>query len=72
MPRKKKDILTRSTGVTLELPVLDYLDNLVTGGTAKDRSAVLNIVVREHAKRKGHPLPSAKILSEQPQLDLKR
>jgi Arc/MetJ-type ribon-helix-helix transcriptional regulator len=71
MPRRKKTLLTRSTGVALELPVLDYLDRLVANGEAKDRSAVLNIVVREYAKKNGETLPSARIQAEQVQLNLK-
>jgi hypothetical protein len=71
MPRNKKTTLTRSTGVVLEIPVIEYLDRLVNAGKAKDRSAVLNLVIREHANRGGEVLPSAKIVVYQPQLNLK-
>ena len=71
MPRRKKTLLTRSTGVSLEVPVLEYLDGLVADGKAKDRSAVLNIVVREYAKKSGENLPSARIESQQAQLNLR-
>jgi len=71
MPRRKKTLLTRSTGVALEIPVLDFLDQLVSDGKAKDRSAVLNIVVREYAKKNGKTLPSARIQAEQEQLNLR-
>jgi len=71
MPRKKKNIWTRSTGLALEVPVIEYLDRLVSTGKANDRSAVLNVVIREYAKKKGEIIPSALILAEQPQLNLK-
>lgn len=71
MPRKKKDVLAFSTGVTMELPVRDFLDALVENGMGKDRSAVFNFVVREYARRiKKTPIPSAKILSVQPELKI--
>lgn len=71
MPRKKKNILTRSTGLAMEVPIIEYLDRLVASGKAKDRSAVINLVVREYAKKKGVSIPSALIIGEQPQLNLK-
>lgn len=71
MPRRKKTLLTRSTGVALELPVLEFLDRLVANGKAKDRSAVLNIVIREYAKKNGELLPSALIQGEQAQFKLR-
>jgi hypothetical protein len=71
MPRKKKTTLTRSTGVVLEIPVIEYLDRLVLAGKARDRSEVLNIVIRDHAKHGGEVLPSAKIEGHQPQFNLK-
>jgi len=71
MPRKKKITLTRSTGVALEIPVIEYLDRLVNNGKARDRSAVLNIVIRDHAKQRGEVLPSAKIENHQTQFNLK-
>lgn len=58
-----------STGVTMEMPVRDFLDQLVKDGRGKDRSSVFNFVVREYAaKILRSPLPSAKILSVQPEL----
>jgi len=71
MPRKKKNILTRSTGMSLEVPVIEYLDRLVAAGKAKDRSAVINVVIREYAKKKGDAIPSAFILGEQSSLNLR-
>ena len=50
--------LTRSTGVTLELPVLDYLRTLAEKED-RDRSYCINHIVREHAARHGPPLPPA-------------
>jgi len=50
--------ITRSTGVTLELPVLDYLQDLAEKAD-RDRSFCINQIVREHAERNGQSLPSA-------------
>jgi hypothetical protein len=50
--------MTRSTGVTLELAVLEYLADL-TERDNRDRSFCINQIVREHAQRNGRPLPSA-------------
>ena len=50
--------MTRSTGVTLELAVLDYLADLAERDN-RDRSFCINQIVREHAQRNGRPLPSA-------------
>ena len=49
---------TRSTGVTLELVVLEYLQELAEKDD-RDRSFCINQIVREHAERNGHPLPPA-------------
>jgi len=49
---------TRSTGVTLELVVLDYLRELAEKDD-RDRSFCINQIVREHAERNGRPLPPA-------------
>ena len=49
---------TRSTGVTLELAVLEYLRE-VAEKADRDRSFCINQIVREHAKRNGRPLPPA-------------
>jgi hypothetical protein len=57
MPRKPKK-QTRSAGVTLELPVLDYLTALAER-EERDRSFCINRIVREHAARHGTPLPPA-------------
>ena len=54
----RKRRLTRSTGVILEIPVLDYLRRLAEKED-RDRSRCINLIVREHAERNGHPLPSA-------------
>ena len=56
MTRKRRQ--TRSTGVTLELAVLDYLAELAQRED-RDRSFCINQIVREHAVRNGRPLPSA-------------
>ena len=57
MSRRMKR-LTRSTGVTLELVVLDYLQQ-VAEREHRDRSFCINQIVREHAARNGRPLPPA-------------
>ena len=49
---------TRSTGVTLELVVLDYLRELAEKDD-RDRSYCINEIVREHALRNGRTLPPA-------------
>ena len=49
---------TRSTGVTLEVVVLQYLQALAEKDD-RDRSFCINQIVREHAERNGHPLPPA-------------
>ena len=55
-PRSKKQ--TRSTGVTLEVPVMDYVTEMAVRDE-RTRSYVLNRIVREHAERSGTPLPTA-------------
>ena len=54
--RRKR--FTRSTGVTLEIPVLNYLQQLAQKED-RDRSFCINQIVREHAERNGQPLPLA-------------
>ena len=54
--RKRRS--TRSTGVTLELVVLDYLRELAEKDD-RDRSYCINEIVREHAKRNGRTLAPA-------------
>ena len=49
---------TRSTGVTLELVVLEYLQQLAEKDD-RDRSYCINEIVREHAERHGRTLPPA-------------
>lgn len=64
MPRKKKPIVTRSTGIAMEVPVMKYLDQLVAEGKAKDRSALVNLVVREYAELDGLKLPPPEVNKE--------
>lgn len=54
--RKRK--ITKTAGVVLEIPVLDYLRQLGERDE-RDRSYCINRIVREHAQREGCPLPSA-------------
>ena len=49
---------TRSPGVTLEVPVLNYL-RAVAEKEDRDRSFCINCIVREHAAQHGCPLPPA-------------
>lgn len=60
--------MTKSTGVALEVPVLEFLDRLVRQGKAKDRSAAMNNVVRQYARTLGLDLPSAEITAHQESL----
>ena len=62
MARPKKTIVTRSTGVSLEEPVIAFLDQLVRTGLAKDRSAVMNQVIRDYANIIGRAIPPAQVL----------
>ena len=55
---RRKRRLTRSTGVSLELVVLEYLSDLAEKED-RDRSFCINQIVREHAVRNGRPLPPA-------------
>jgi len=54
--KSKKE--TRSTGVTLEVPVLNYLTELACR-EERNRSYFINRIVREHAERNGTPLAPA-------------
>jgi len=54
--RKKR--FTHNAGVTLELPVLRYLQGLAEKED-RDRSFCINQIVREHAARHGCDLPPA-------------
>ena len=49
---------TRCAGVTLEVPVLEYLRGLAERND-RDRSFCINQIVREHAERNGRSLPPA-------------
>lgn len=49
---------TRSTGVTLEVVVMEYLRELAERAD-RNRSFCINQIVREHAERHGRPLPPA-------------
>ena len=55
---------TRSTGVTLEIPVLNYLQELAEKED-RDRSFCINYIVREHAAQHGNILaPASQPLTE--------
>ena len=52
----RKRRFTRSTGVTLEVVVLNYLREIAEKHD-RDRSFCINQIVREHAERNGRHLP---------------
>ena len=54
----KRKKVTRSSGVSLEVAVYDYLGELAERDE-RDRSYCINRIVREHAAREGTPLPSS-------------
>ena len=54
----RKRRFTRSTGVTLEVAVMNYLRELAEKDD-RDRSFCINQIVREHAERHGRTLPPA-------------
>ena len=53
----RKRRVARSTGVTLEVVVLEYLQELAERED-RDRSYCINQIVREHAARNGRALPT--------------
>jgi hypothetical protein len=55
----------RSTGVSLEIAVLEYLRELADR-SERDRSFCINQIVREHAERHGHPLTPPPLPPEVP------
>ena len=54
----KRKKVTRSSGVSLEVAVYDYLGELAERDE-RDRSYCINRIVREHAAREGTPLSSS-------------
>jgi metal-responsive CopG/Arc/MetJ family transcriptional regulator len=53
-----------TTGVSLEVNVLRYLDEIANFDD-RDRSYIINRIVREHAQSKGTPIPpSTKVTKE--------
>jgi metal-responsive CopG/Arc/MetJ family transcriptional regulator len=44
------------TGVSLDVEVLKYLDH-VASSDDRDRSYIINRIIREHAERNGTPIP---------------
>jgi metal-responsive CopG/Arc/MetJ family transcriptional regulator len=47
-----------TTGVSLDLNVLRYLDEIANSDD-RDRSYIINRIVREYAQQKGTPIPPA-------------
>ena len=62
----RKRRFTRSTGVTLEVAVLDYLRELAEKDD-RDRSFCINQIVREHAERQGRTLEIVTVRARPPQ-----
>lgn len=69
MPGKKSSRITRPTGVALEPPVIEYLDDIARR-EHRDRSYIINIIVREHAKKNGKNIPGSERPAETPELHL--
>ena len=69
MAGKKSSRITRPTGVALEPPVIDYLDEIARK-EHRDRSFIINSIVREHAKKSGRIIPSSERPAETPELRL--
>ena len=64
MPQPASKTKKMTTGVSLELPVVQYLDEIANSDD-RDRSYVINRIVREHAQSKGTPIPaSTKVTKE--------
>ena len=63
IPRRR---VTRSTGVILEVAVLEYLQELAAKDD-RDRSFCINQIVREHAERQGRPLEIVTVRARPPQ-----
>lgn len=56
---------TRSTGVSLEIPVLEYLRAL-SEQMDRDRSYCINEIIRDHARRQGVPIESVQATPDAP------
>lgn len=69
MPGKKSSRITRPTGVALEPPVIEYLDEIARS-EHRDRSFIINRIVREYAKANGRPLPGSERPATTPELKL--
>lgn len=68
MPSKKSSRITRPTGVSLEPPVINYLDDIARR-EHRDRSYIINIIVREHAKENGFTIPASERKAEKSELN---
>ncbi len=56
MPQPARKTPKMTTGVSLDVEVLRYLDE-VANSDDRDRSYVINRIVREWAKAQGTPIP---------------
>lgn len=57
MPQPARKASKMTTGVSLDVEVLEYLDE-VANSDDRDRSYVINRIVREWAKAQGTPIPT--------------
>jgi predicted transcriptional regulator len=57
MPQPVSKTPKAQTGVSLDLEVLKYLDE-VASSDDRDRSYIINRIVREWAKAQGTPIPT--------------
>ena len=62
--RAQRRRITRSTGVTLEVTVLEYLRELAEKED-RNRSFCINKIVREHAERNGRHLDGGESANDQ-------
>lgn len=60
MPERVRKAPKMTTGVSLDIEVLKYLDD-VANSDDRDRSYIINRIVREWAKTQGTPIPVGQI-----------
>ena len=56
MPQPTRKAPKMTTGVSLDVEVIKYLDQ-VANSDDRDRSYIINRIVREYAKANGTPIP---------------
>jgi len=60
MPQAASKVRRMTTGVSLDVHVLRYLDQLALKED-RDRSKMINRIVREWAKAQGTPIPTTQV-----------